>query len=89
MKKLFLGLCFFSAVLTASASNEVVVLPAKIIEMDTIKIANEKNPEDRLYTCSIEFRGMTFAGSYSCFFCWGGGYNRCLANLAKDNNIAY
>lgn len=93
MKKLFLGLFFFSAVLTVSASNEVVVLPANnaVTEIQNLELLPaetiaEAEP-DRIFTCSLYVDGHWVTGSYECFFCWGGGHNGCIAALAKEQNI--
>ena len=93
MKKLLLGLCFFSAVLTASASNEVVILPANKVEFEIQNLellyhkTNAKAEPDRTYNCTLYANGKWNTGTYSCFFCWGGGENTCIANLARNLNI--
>ena len=80
-KKLF-TLVALGMLTLASAANEKT--ETKEIEKSKKESSAKEKNEDKTVNCSIWDGNNWVSHSYSCFFCWGGSQNGCIADGAKE-----
>jgi hypothetical protein len=86
MKKIFFTLVVLGMLTVASAANEKT--ETKEIEKPKKETSAKEKNEDKTLSCSIWDGNSWVTHEYSCFFCWGGSTNGCIAEAANELGLA-
>ncbi|WP_428224145.1 hypothetical protein [Flavobacterium sp.] len=90
MKKFVFSLIALGMFTVTSACNGKVEKPVKEAKQPVKKeVSKETKKEDvKTVTCAVWSGSTWIQHSYSCFFCWGGAMNGCIAEASLENGLA-
>ncbi|MDG2432697.1 hypothetical protein [Flavobacterium sp.] len=86
MKKKIFTLVALGMLTLASAANEKS--ETKEVEKAKKEASDKKKNEEKTVGCSIWDGNNWVRHEYSCFFCWGGATNGCIAEAVKELGLA-
>ena len=96
MKKFVFSLLAIASFSFASATEiktgepikEKVVTEITVAKNETVNETVNETEELKTVTCYVsDGEGGWIQHQYSCFFCWGGAKNGCIAEAASENGL--